>query len=144
MAEELLRNILPESWRERVAVSSAGIAAADGLEPSREALLVMEENGLDGKGLRSSCLTDEMIREADLIITLGGSHLENIRARDGAAGTKAVLLHDLEPAGKPAAGTDVADPFGGPLERYREIFREIRVALEEGWPAIERILSEKK
>jgi protein-tyrosine phosphatase len=105
-----------------VIVTSAGIAAMMGGRASAEAVQVMSEMGLNLSGHETLPLSETLVRHADVIYTMTQSHREAIVAQWPDAGERIRLLS--------AAGVDVADPIGGPLERYRSCATVIRSELE--------------
>ena len=121
MAEALLRRAVAEHGLERVTVGSAGIAAADAAPASEGAYLVALEHGLDLSAHRSRLLTPELAESADLILTMGPSHLRRVSEMGGAG--KAHLLGDF--AGRSGADREVADPFGGDLADYRDAYEQL-------------------
>jgi len=105
-----------------VIVMSAGIAGMMGGRASAEAVEAMKELHLDLSGHESQPLTEPLVRNADLIYTMTRSHREAIVAEwPGAAERTFQLSTD---------GSDISDPIGGPLERYRECAIQIRRHLE--------------
>ena len=143
LAEGILERSLPDEWRDRVEITSAGVAAAGGQEISQFSLMVAAENGIDISRSRSRRMTTEVANEAALLIVMENSHkLPLLAAVDGGS-EKTYLLRDFLPPGDPLSGEDIVDPFGGRLEDYREVFRQIRSALEKGWPLIEKRLTEE-
>lgn len=71
MAEALAKKILSETRNEDcIKVISAGTSAVDGSPAAKEAVAVMDERGIDLTGHRSRPLTTELVREADLILTM--------------------------------------------------------------------------
>lgn len=113
----------PDEVEDRgVIVSSAGIAAMMGGRASREAVEVMHELGIDISAHESQPLTEQLVRHADVILTMTRSHRQAIIAEwpDAAERTK-LLCHD---------GTDVADPVGGPADLYRRCAQQIAAELD--------------
>ena len=101
-----------------VMVVSAGIAASLGSPPSREAIEVMREHGLSLGDHEARPLTDQLVKHADLILTMTGGHQHAIF--DGwpeSAGRTRRLLPDE---------TDVADPIGRSIEVYRDCAAQIK------------------
>lgn len=114
---ELLKCELEEVEERGVVVASAGIAAAAGSPPSVEAVRVMREQGLDLGEHESQPLTDQLVRHADLILTMTGSHRQQIVERwQEAAGRTCLLLPGEE---------DVADPIGGTIDAYRRCAEQV-------------------
>lgn len=119
MAEVLLRKALAARGVDDVTVGSAGTGGWEGAPASEGSLLVALEHGLDLSTHRARLLTPELIRSADLILTMSRHHRDRVAELGG--GDKVHLL--TEYAG--GAGADVSDPFGAELESYRETYREL-------------------
>ena len=129
MAEVLMRRLVAEKLgcsseeleQKGVLVASAGIAAAPGSGPSAEAAVVMEEKSLCLANHASQPLTEKLVRHADVILTMTGSHRQAILRRwPGAAARTKTVKHN---------GNDVGDPIGGPISVYRECAEQIETAL---------------
>jgi protein-tyrosine phosphatase len=104
-----------------VVVISAGIAAAPGCPPTSEASQVMRERGLDLSRHEAQPLTDQLVRHADVIITMTHSHLLSIVERWPSAADRAfMLLPDR---------TDVADPIGQTVGAYRDCAEQIATGI---------------
>lgn len=104
MAEAIARNHLKEIGRE-VFVASAGIMAVDGAPPSRRALEALRAMGLEHQG-RSTLLTADMVRKADVVLCMTGGQAEAARrlvSEDEASQSK---IHVLDQRG------DLPDPIG--------------------------------
>lgn len=102
-------------------VMSCGTGAMMGSPPSKEAIEVMGEVGIDISGHRSLPLTDEIAREADDIFGMATHHVSAVRAVDSGAGERAkLMLPD---------GRDVADPIGQSVETYRRVRDELTDAI---------------
>jgi len=117
-AEALLRRALADRGVSGVTVASAGTGAWDGSPASEGAYLVGLENGLDLSGHRARLLTRELIRSADLILTMSSQQRARVEAMG--AGDK---THELT-AYAGAAG-DVNDPYGSDLDAYRRTYAEL-------------------
>lgn len=142
-----------------VGVRSAGIAAGRYLSP--ETIETATEKGLDAETLRPTQLTAEMLREADLIVTMTRDHAAEVldlapevaektftlkelstllasspaseasTQRDGVV-ARIAELH-LRRASGPVAGAieDVRDPLGLPMEVYREVAADIEAGVDD-------------
>jgi protein-tyrosine-phosphatase len=122
MAEALMRDALASRGAEQVTVSSAGTGAWDGAPVSEGAYLVGLEHGLDLSGHRARLLTRELVKSADLILTMSGSHRARVAELGGE--DKARLL--AEYAGRDEAEAEVSDPFGSDLASYRLTYDELQ------------------
>ena len=121
MAETLLR-----AKTDTHVVSSAGLSVLFSASAAENACAVMEERGLDISAHRSKQLTEEMVREADLILTMTERHAALVCTFFSHARGKTKTLAAF--AGKEG---DVADPFGGSLETYRACAQQIESLLAE-------------
>ncbi|MGE5484612.1 MAG: low molecular weight protein arginine phosphatase [Ignavibacteriales bacterium] len=130
MAAALLRHLAAGSGITALEVKSAGTATVDGTPASEHAISVMRDRGIDLTGHRSSRLTKELVEWADLILTMTRSQKSLVSTVFG-AGPKVFTL--LEYAGGPAEGrpAEISDPYGRPVETYREVARQIEDALKQ-------------
>jgi protein-tyrosine-phosphatase len=122
MAEALLREALAARGIDQVTVTSAGTGAWEGAPVSEGAYLVGLEHGLDLSEHRARLLTRDLVREADLVLTMSGHHLARVAELGGEH--KVHLLGGY--AGRDAARCEVSDPFGGDLANYRTTFAELQ------------------
>lgn len=125
MAEGLFRNLLAQRVGCGVdkledhghIVMSAGIAAMMGGRASPEAVTILGERKIDLSLHESQPLTDNLVRNADLILAMTRSHKHAILSEWPEAARRVHLLS--------RSGGDVADPIGGPLEGYRRCAAQI-------------------
>ena len=122
MAEALLRQALAARGIDSATVGSGGTGAWDGAPVSEGAYLVGLEHGLDLSEHRARLLTREMVREADLVLTMSGHHLARVAELGGEH--KAHLLGAY--AGRDPAHAEVTDPFGSDLASYRTTYSELQ------------------
>jgi protein-tyrosine-phosphatase len=122
MAEALLREALASRGADQITVSSAGTGAWDGAPVSEGAYLVGLEHGLDLSGHRARLLTRELVRSADLILTMSGHH----RARVAELGGEDKVHVLGEYAGRDEGEAEVSDPFGSDLASYRLTYDELQ------------------
>ena len=126
MAEALFRKVVaerlecgPEEIDQRgVVVTSAGLAAWAGGPASSGALEAVSEMGADLRGHSSQPLTEALVRQADVILTMTASHRAALLAQFPEAGDRVAMLSPDR--------RDVIDPIGGSLETYRSCARQIR------------------
>jgi protein-tyrosine phosphatase len=130
MAELLMRKSLAdclkcgldELEKHGVTVISAGIAAAPGCPPTSEAVHVMREHSLDLSPHEAQPLTEKLVRDADFIIAMTGSHMQSIVERWPNAADRTLLLLPER--------TDIADPIGQPVGAYRHCANQIAAAVK--------------
>lgn len=112
MAEVMMRRRLHDAAgpSEPIDVISAGLAAYEGDFASPQAIEVMQQRGLDLSHHRSQLLNEQVVRLADLLLTMTRGHRDAILARyPDAAGRVFTLRVD---------GGDIGDPVGSPSEVY--------------------------
>jgi len=124
LAEALLRRKLTDRGVEGVTVSSAGTGAWEGAPASEGAYLVGLEHGLDLSEHRARLLNRELAAAATLILTMARHH--RARVEQLGTATEARVLGEYSGRGE----AEVADPFGGDLELYREVLAELDAMLE--------------
>jgi protein-tyrosine-phosphatase/tRNA A37 threonylcarbamoyladenosine synthetase subunit TsaC/SUA5/YrdC len=133
MAETLLRAQLGERFKDRkdlfgpglpppVVAISAGLSAYPGGAASPEAISAMHSRGLSLKDHQSRPVTQRLLKQADLILTMTASHRHAIVQRWPEAAAKTFMLSNN--------GQDVADPFGGPAQVYAASAEEIERLLK--------------
>jgi protein-tyrosine-phosphatase len=76
----------------------------------------MQEMGIDLSSHNAQQLTDQLVRHADLLITMTHGHRQAIVDHWPEAASRTKLL---------MSEGDVADPIGGPLEVYRRCAEQI-------------------
>lgn len=122
MAAALMAKIAEDNDMD-VFVESAGIYATDGEMASENAILAMKKYNVDLSNHRSKSITEDLINESDLILTMTMAHKQMLEA---VAGDKIYTL--AEYAGYEY---DVLDPYGGDAEEYEETAEEIYDMLVE-------------
>lgn len=137
LAEALLERALAEHPEVHATVESAGTGAWEGAPASEGAYLVALENGLDLSQHRARLLTKELVREADVILTMARHHRVRVHELGGEGRT--YLLGEF--AGRAGPEAEVSDPFGGDLDVYRDTFRELEELIGR---AAERLAAERK
>lgn len=76
MAEGLMKKIVKGSVN--IHISSAGVAAYEGMPASQEAILVMQKLGVDISEHKARRVTDEMLKQADFILVMEQGHTQYI------------------------------------------------------------------
>lgn len=131
MAEGLLRKRLYELGKDGIEVRSAGVRALHGMPPTDETIEVMDEFGVDVSDFLSKNVTIDMIRKADLILTMEPIHKEEIIRTEPGAASKTFLLKEYENLSRiNPKGFSVHDPIGKPVEEYRITRDEIENEIE--------------
>lgn len=124
MAEGLLRHRLEgeEKWE----VGSAGLAAAEDMPPSPEAVQVMAERDVDISGYRSRRVTANLVARAHVLVVMTTMHWERLREQFPGVEQKMFLLKSFSAT---ADDRDLEDPIGLGVSDYRRVRDEIEQAL---------------
>ncbi|MBU8921184.1 MAG: low molecular weight protein arginine phosphatase [Bacteroidales bacterium] len=122
MAEGLLREMMPESWKGMVEVSSAGVIAYGESPAAIEGVEALREKGIDISTHRSTLLTSEIIENSDLIVTMAGSHASTVLDIAPDVADKVLIIGTLDPD---RADPDISDPVGQGIEVYRQTRDEL-------------------
>jgi len=129
MAQGYMRKAMEERGVKNVEVKTAGVMTIPGLIPTPEATQVMRNAGIDITGHRSSPLTQELIRKADLILGMTPFHVQfALRESEGAKG-KTYLLKEF--AESDVKNYQITDPMGMTLEVYKRVYREMKLAIDK-------------
>lgn len=110
---------------EQVIIESAGLYAASGRPASNEAVEVLAAEGIDLTQHRARPVTEELLENADLILTMTRDHRNQLSDRYPHLRNKIFML--AEYAGKPAA--EISDPFGQGSRAYQETLQQIKYLL---------------
>jgi tRNA threonylcarbamoyl adenosine modification protein (Sua5/YciO/YrdC/YwlC family) len=125
LRDMLRRRVGPERRRRGLplpAVESAGIAALDGLSASGNAILAMNQVGLDLTAHASRRLLAEDVLAADFVLTVSAEAAARIRSLAPEAADRVEVMSPDEHG--------IPDPFGSPLSEYVRCADRVRRALE--------------
>ena len=124
LAEGIARSLLGGGVG--VSVSSAGTSAAEGLPASSHSTEVAGQHGIDLSRHRSRLLSGTLVREADLIVTMGSGHVETVGAIAPEALVYTCLLTDFS---EDLVG-DIDDPLGGDIATYGRTYLNLLNGIE--------------
>lgn len=132
MAEALFKDMLEGVGKdmEQIKVHSAGIFAVAEQGASPQAIIVMENRGIDLAEHKAKLLTKEKIEEADLILTMTRRHKNSVIDIIPEAKSKVYTLKEYISEGDKSL-LDITDPFGQPVEEYEKTAKEIKEALKK-------------
>jgi protein-tyrosine phosphatase len=102
-------------------VRSAGTHALPGQHASAHAVTALRDLGLDLSDHATRALTPELVASVDVVLCMGGGHVEAVRRLLPPDASDAPVIELFDPA-----GSEVEDPFGGPLEEYRHVAGRLR------------------
>ena len=124
MAEAYFKYLCGKAQRNDITVLSAGTFAGDGVPASENSVKVMDNYKIDLKKHRSTILTRELVKDIDHILTMTEGHRLQVASIDAGLEAKTKLLLDF------SIGGNVADPFGGSYEVYKQCFEQMKQALD--------------
>jgi len=127
MAEGLLKHHLGDDAG--IEVSSAGIAATDGMPPSSHSITAMQDLGIDITDQRSCQLNAERAASADYLFVMTYGHLDAILMMYPEAADKAYLVRQFI-EDETLLYRDISDPIGQSQQVYCHCRDEIASAME--------------
>ena len=108
---------LAQKRRLDIRIESAGIFASSGESASKNAIEALKKYDIDLSYHRSKPVTDDLIKQCDLILTMTTSHKQVL---EPVAGDKTFTLSEYV-----GAAGDISDPYGGNLEIYEKTAGEL-------------------
>lgn len=138
VAEALLRQRLSATGLSDWQVSSAGTWAEDGRAASHYSALLMAEKGQDLNQHRSRVVTGALLNEVDLVLCMESGHAEALRMEFPGDARKIYLLSEMS-----GHRYSIRDPYGGSLDEYRQMVRDVTAAIDAGLPRIIQLVREE-
>jgi protein-tyrosine-phosphatase len=129
MAKGYLTKLLDQHKITYVEIRTAGVMTPSDLKPQAEAVLLLQEEGVDVTRHRSRPVTEKLLKEADLILGMTPFHVQTAHRKCEDARGKTFLLKEY--VGAQGRNTQIADPMGGTLEIFKKCFGELRLALQK-------------
>lgn len=129
MAAYYFRRCLESQGIRDVDVRSAGVMTITGLLASNEAVQVMDDVEVDLRRHRSTQLTPELIRKADIIFAMSPFHRQMAIRISEDAKNKTYLFKEFTRSDM--KNVQIADPMGGTLEVFKKCFKEIKSACDK-------------
>lgn len=133
MAAGLLRQrLVQEGLDSQYEVASTGVWALDDHPASENAVAVMAERGIDISQHIARTITAQDLAAAAVVLVMSREHQEMLRHTWPQYAWKVYRLSEMVGKRK-----DIADPYRGPIEEYRECADTIAEYIDRGF---ERIL----
>ena len=119
MAEYLARDIITKKGlSDRILVTSAGMAAAEGEPASSNALIALQNRGIDATAHRARQLSAQLVKEATRIYVMTAAH-------------RVAILRVLPEAAEKITVIGIPDPYGMDLTAYEACLDAICRFFEE-------------
>lgn len=128
MAEGLMKEMV--KVRDDIRVLSAGILAIPGFGPSKNTIEACNKHGIDISKHITRNLTEEMIKESDVVLVMEKIHKDYILDKWGYCKDKVFLLSEYGKAADTGIDSDIRDPIGQPIEVYDACLNNIKESLE--------------
>lgn len=135
MAEGIFKHLLKNSGKDNIKVTSAGINAFEGDGANEKAIYTLNKMGIDILNHKARQLTDKIINDSDLILTMTNSHKRMILNAVPEYSNKVYTLKEYafisnneDIKGK---NLDIVDPFGLDYNVYEKVAKEIEENLKK-------------
>jgi protein-tyrosine phosphatase len=122
MAEAMFNALAEErglAWR----AQSAGVTALIDEDIAPHARIALEEVGIYSEGHRARQVSEEMLEEADLVLTMGPRHSAALRRHFGDLQGKVYSLPEYATSASSQEG--IPDPYGHTMTAYRASVRQL-------------------
>lgn len=127
MAEYMFKDILDDEETMEIDVTSAGVAAQTGRQPSPPAVEALKETGINSIAMHSARPVNDLdFKDGDLILTMTPAHLTRLPRSVQESPIETSVLKDY--VGRSGG---ISDPYGGDLERYRSLRAELDPIIED-------------
>ena len=132
MAEGYLKKRLRQIERDDIEVFSRGITTPGLSGATTETIAVLRDMGVDASGHNAIQLTDEDIKQADLILVMEEFHLNEILDKAPSKKDRVYLLAEFGLWGGKTqdAPLEIQDPIGKPLPIYKDTMNIIKSSIE--------------
>lgn len=141
MAEALARHLAAQKgWAEELQFKSAGTWAVPGASASPNAIKALAEMQVDLSGHRSQPVTEELLQEAHLILTMTRRHKEELASFCPEVQDKLYTLYEYA-AEEENRDREIMDPIGQPLEVYKACAAELKDLIEK---ALEKFMQKTR
>jgi protein-tyrosine-phosphatase len=128
MGEAILKQLVAvrldaDEWR----IESAGTWALLGSAPAPLSQLVMQTRGMDISHHQSQPVTEELIQQFDLVLTMESNHKESLQLVFKDRADRIFMISEVV-----GQREDISDPIGGELEDYHETADRLEKILSHG------------
>lgn len=135
MAEGIFKKMLIDKGLSETKVNSAGTSVYTVTGASPNAIEVMKSIGIDISLHRSKQVTENMINEASLVLTMTTQHKIYIQEKFPFLSYKVYTLKEYAKKNlhEKTTDLDIMDPYGLTIKYYYECAKEIKNCLEIVW-----------
>ncbi|HCT64019.1 MAG TPA: hypothetical protein DIC60_01895 [Lachnospiraceae bacterium] len=124
MAEAIAKSIFPE---DKYNIMSAGLSVTENEPASENAILAAKKLGFDLKEHRATQITQNLVKEADIIFAMTIGHKQAIANAFNSLGVPVFTLAEYAGHGE----EDIIDPYGCDLEIYEKCITKLKQYITE-------------
>ena len=121
---EVIFNALVEDTGLPFRAHSAGVSALSDRHMSSNASAALEEVGVHAEGHIAKQVSETVLKEADLVLTMSPQHVAEIRRLFGTPPHKIYTLPEYTD-GAASGQKEVSDPYGHTMATYRASVRQL-------------------
>ncbi len=140
MAESIFKRLVAaradaSDWH----IASAGVWAEQGRHAASNSQLVMQDMGMDISSHQSQPVTDELVHQSDLILTMEADQKEGLQLEYPEYGERIYVLSEMV-----GPSRDINDPIGRELPDYQRTANELEKILTNGLENIIQLAHERE
>lgn len=143
MAEGIFRAKIPDEYKNKIRVWSAGTGSFDGSPSSRLAIEVCSEKGIDISSHRSQALRKHHLAQSDIVFVMEKEHLKFIHELFPNYMENAYLLKAFDCEKNNRRKIEIPDPIGKNKRFYEKVFRELTKEIDRIMPRIIQLADAK-
>jgi protein-tyrosine phosphatase len=140
MAAALFKNKLEkEGELRRWRIESAGTWARNGFPAAEKSRVLLDERGLSLESHLSRAITQKLMGQFDLILTMERGQKEALRVEFPEVADRIYLLTEMV-----GEYSDINDPIGGPQADYEKTIEELEEIFERGYSRILKLARSRR
>lgn len=125
LADVMVRGYAEDSG---ISIASAGFAPQEARHADPVMVEVAAKFGHDMNNIRSTCVTQQLLHDSDIIFIMEKSHYDRLLTIDGCVASKVYLLGAHQ--GNVGWSVEIKDPFGRSRESYLVCYESIAEAVD--------------
>ncbi len=124
MVYGVMKELFEEHNITHLDIRTAGVMTIPGLLPTQESRMILEAEGVDISGHRSTQMTEDLLQGAEIILGMTSFHVQMALRLYSDSRHKTKLLKEF--ADPKTKNSQIQDPMGCTLEVYKRVFKEIQ------------------
>jgi len=143
MAEGLMKTKIPEEYKDKIEVISAGTLGLNGNPATDFAIEAAGELGADISEHRSQGVSQELLQKADIVFCMARGHKEILARQYPEFSENVFILRAFDRQPDEEFYEDVEDPIGRDLPEYQACANLINSELDRIWPRLKKLMAGK-